>query len=114
MVNTGSDDQSVHPPHDNEATSRSTGFSMESLDLGPPIATLRSLGALSKKGTSPGSHIDPESRTIRAKNHPSYDPVSRGILSMDDAERAIRMYYLPFYSNASAKSYIDSSIIAIL
>ncbi|PWY83882.1 hypothetical protein BO94DRAFT_625431 [Aspergillus sclerotioniger CBS 115572] len=56
--------------------SHSPGFSMDGIDLGPPIATLRSLGALAKNDT-----------------HSGFDPVARGIISMEDAQSAITLFF---------------------
>lgn len=62
---------------------------MDKIDLGPPIATLRSLRALAKEDSL---SIAPTSnpRTSK-KHHDSYDPVLKGILSFEDAQRAIDM-----------------------
>lgn len=67
---------------------------MDTVDLGTPIATLRSLGALAKDGVPSGSHVQDSS--IRAslpstEHYAPFDPVARGLLSIYDAQRAINM-----------------------
>lgn len=70
-------------PHDNTPISQPKAFSMDTIDLGRPIATLRSLGDLSlSKDTQEGS----------AKSSPAHstlDPVPRGVLSVDDAQKVL-------------------------
>ena len=68
---------------------------MDKLDLGPPIATLRSLGALSKGGPSTECFLDRpnlQAPTDRVDSYHFCDPVSRGVLSDIEAERALAMY----------------------
>ena len=65
---------------------------MDSIDLEAPIATLRSLRALSKDGASPGSQIlDPNARSNFNKLDNAYDPVAAGILSAHEAQKMINM-----------------------
>ncbi|PYI03542.1 hypothetical protein BO78DRAFT_193882 [Aspergillus sclerotiicarbonarius CBS 121057] len=56
--------------------SHSPGFSMDGIDLGPPIATLRSLGALVKNDSRAGC-----------------DPVARGVISLEDAHSAMILFF---------------------
>ncbi|RAK98738.1 Zn(II)2Cys6 transcription factor [Aspergillus ibericus CBS 121593] len=56
--------------------SHSPGFSMDGIDLGPPIATLRSLGALAMNDSQAG-----------------FDPVARGVISVEDAQSAITLFF---------------------
>lgn len=68
---------------------------MDALDLGPPIATLRTLGALSKDSTSAVHNQDsttPTSTRSAVTCFGSDDPVLQGVLSMRDAQKAINMY----------------------
>lgn len=67
---------------------------MEKLDLGPPIETLRSLGALTKEdghcvSSMTDANTQPASVSVTHYNH--YDPISRGILSLEEAHRTIQM-----------------------
>ena len=67
---------------------QSHNFSMDAIDLGAPIATLRSLGALSNDGGSPeSSRIVP--KDIERSN--TCDPVARGVLSSHDSKKAVNM-----------------------
>jgi hypothetical protein len=87
--------QSTRLSYTDTPVSQSPGFSMDTLDLGPPIATLRSLGALTKVGPTSGSQVrDSSLRTSSngANRYSSCDPVSRGVLSIHEAQRAINMY----------------------
>ncbi|RDW62413.1 hypothetical protein BP6252_11846 [Coleophoma cylindrospora] len=81
----------------NDPVSQSPGFSMDSIDLGPPIATLRSLGALSKESAPPSdSHLNGLHNRASLNNNSrsmSYDPISRGILSSRDAQKAINIFF---------------------
>lgn len=92
----------LQPPHNASGGDvRVTGlqsepFSMDTLDLGPPIATLRSLGALSKGGPSTESFRDRpilQAPTDRGGSYRFCDPVSRGVLSDIEADRALNMYF---------------------
>lgn len=70
------------------------GFSMDTLDLEPPIATLRSLGALSKDGVStepPSLETEHRLKPMGVQRANSCDPISNGILSSEDAQKAINM-----------------------
>lgn len=59
---------------------------MDTLELEAPIATLRSLGALS------GDHSSDHSLAFRSPDHMSgFDPISRNILTATDARRAFDM-----------------------
>ncbi|OJJ46431.1 hypothetical protein ASPZODRAFT_1961848 [Penicilliopsis zonata CBS 506.65] len=49
---------------------------MDGIDLGPPMATLRSLGAVTKDDSATG-----------------FDPVSRGILQLDEAEKGVHRFF---------------------
>lgn len=89
------DGQSTRLSYTDTPVSQSPEFSMDTLDLGPPIATLRSLGALTKDGPTSGSQVrDSNLRTSSnaANRYSSCDPVSRGVLSIHEAQRAINMY----------------------
>lgn len=70
--------QSPSPPPD---------FCMTTLDLGPPIATLRSLGALPGRvqGSSPSNISTPPGQRC------PHDPVAAGVISRADAHRAVEM-----------------------
>jgi hypothetical protein len=59
---------------------------MEQLELGAPIATLRSLGALSEGYGSGAGHARIEA------NRSSADPIANGILTEQEASRAFRMW----------------------
>ncbi|KAH8698691.1 hypothetical protein BGW36DRAFT_149806 [Talaromyces proteolyticus] len=72
--------------------SHSPGFSMDGIDLGPPIATLRSLGALSKDEPNSNSNLQ-TARTKQAPYNSIYDPVSRGVLTIHEAQRAISIFF---------------------
>lgn len=80
--------RSVHFAARQATQPQSHNFSMDAIDLGAPIATLRSLGALSKDGGSPES-----SRVVPRDIERSYscDPVARGVLSDGDARKAVNM-----------------------
>lgn len=56
---------------------------VESLQLDAPIATLRSLGAISQDGWRGRAAESPSSASS------SFDPVSRGVLPLDDASQCI-------------------------
>lgn len=89
------DGQSTRFSYTDTPVSQSPGFSMDTLDLGPPIATLRSLGALTKDGPTSGSHVRDSSLPTSSNGvhrHFPCDPVSRGVLSIREAQRAIDMY----------------------
>lgn len=64
-------------------------FDMDNLELEDPIATLRSLGALSPESMNAGPSSTQESRSTSSLA--SYDPINRGILTMHECERAIGM-----------------------
>jgi hypothetical protein len=68
--------------------SRSPSSSMDGIDLGPPIATLRSLRALANDESGFVSNAP----TAKARYHGIFHPISQGLLSIDDAQRAIHMY----------------------
>ena len=65
-------------------------FDMESLELEDPIATLRSLGALSPESMNAQSCNGQEIRST--SSFASYDPISCGIVTMHECERAFAMY----------------------
>ena len=76
------------------AISQSPGFSMDGLDLEAPIATLRSLAALSKDTAPSASQFldsNDGTSTNSGAHYSKYDPISRGILTVYDAQRAIQM-----------------------
>ncbi|PVH83619.1 hypothetical protein DL98DRAFT_652429 [Cadophora sp. DSE1049] len=81
----------------NHQATQSQNFSMDDIDLGPPIATLRSLGALSNDGGSPESSRI-VTQDIERSN--SWDPVSRGVLSDRDARKAVNIYFENCHPNA--------------
>ncbi|KAL2824975.1 hypothetical protein BJY01DRAFT_163402 [Aspergillus pseudoustus] len=56
--------------------SHSQDFAIDDIDIGPPIATLRSLGALAKEDL-----------------HSGYDPVASGIITLEEAQNAINLYF---------------------
>lgn len=62
---------------------------MDGIDLGPPIATLRSLKALTKYGDMLDSHIPTPERNGLC----TFDPIQRGIMTVKDAQQAIDMYH---------------------
>lgn len=100
------DGQSTPLSYTDTPVPQSPGFSMDTLDLGPPIATLRSLGALTKGGPTLGSQVrDSNLRTSSnvANRYPSCDPVSRGVLSIHEAQRVINMYTSVFLYMRSVK-----------
>lgn len=67
----------------------SNAFSIDRISLGTPFATLRSLGALARDE----SDSKPQTkRTSRSSYHSFYDPVSRGILSLNDAAKTVKMW----------------------
>lgn len=72
-------------PYDNTPISQPKDFSMDTLDLGPPIATLRSLGDLY---TNKAVLTTQESPAKSYSIHSTIDPISRGVLSVDDAQKA--------------------------
>ncbi|KZF19673.1 hypothetical protein L228DRAFT_285614 [Xylona heveae TC161] len=76
--------------------SHTSTFSMDGIGLGPPIATLRSLGALSKDEGRLSSH-SPELKSKGTPNvlnrYTACDPVARGVLSVHDAQRAIHIFF---------------------
>ena len=65
-------------------------ISISQLELGAPIATLRSLGALRDSRTSHAGNIESETNT-----GPSFDPITLGILTEQEAIRAFNMYVFP-------------------
>jgi hypothetical protein len=87
--------QPIYLPNTNSPVSHTPGFNMDSLDIGAPIATLRSMQALSPDHSkSPAdSHIF--SIKNRGTANSLYDPVSQGVLSVQDSQRAINMYVHP-------------------
>lgn len=76
---------SLSPPEPTQF--RSPVSSIDAIDLGPPIATLRSLRELAKDESIPS--LNPVSRIKHGRG--PFDPISQGILSMDDAQAAIDM-----------------------
>jgi hypothetical protein len=70
--------------------SNSPSFTLDGIDLGPPIATLRSLGALAKDEST--SNPKPlTARKSQASHQSIYDPVAEKILSISEAGQAITM-----------------------
>lgn len=80
------EDEAPTAPYDNTPVSQPKAFSMDTLDLGPPIATLRSLGDLS---TNKAVLDTQESPATSHSIYSTIDPISRGVLSVDDAQAAI-------------------------
>lgn len=77
-----------------EPLTHSPTFTMDKLNLDAPIATLRSLGALTKDVPSSErvSHDSVVSPLLRENSRSALcDPVTRGILSIHDAQKAINM-----------------------
>lgn len=80
--------------------SQTPAFCMDTLDLGPPISTLRSLGALSPDATYSDfkdiANCARSNSNVTERSH-SYDPIQRGVLSANDAQRAVGMlvYFNP-------------------
>lgn len=60
---------------------------MDGIDLGPPIATLRSLKVLATHGDI----HDTNTPTLKRKSLSSFDPVRQGLLTVKDAQKAIDM-----------------------
>ncbi|PWN18411.1 hypothetical protein BCV69DRAFT_72240 [Microstroma glucosiphilum] len=75
--------QSASSPRSSSSQSR---IGVESLQLDAPIATLRSLGAISQDGWRGRAVESPSSASS------SFDPVSRGVLPLDDASQCIATY----------------------
>ena len=85
--NSKDDNQSNISPYSTELPD-SNSFSIDRISLGTPFATLRSLGALARDE----SDSKPQAkRTSRSSHRSAYDPVSRGILSLNDARKAVEM-----------------------
>ena len=63
---------------------------MDGIDLGPPIATLRSLKVLATHGDLHDQHKPAPKRNRLF----SFDPVRQGLLGVKDAQKAIDMYYI--------------------
>lgn len=77
-----------------EPLTHSPTFTMDKLNLDAPIATLRSLGALTKDGppSERVCHDSVVSPLLRENSRSAVcDPVTRGILSIHDAQKAINM-----------------------
>lgn len=72
--------QRASSPRSSSSLSR---VGVESLQLDAPIATLRSLGAISQDGWRGRAAESPSSASS------SFDPVSRGVLPLDDASQCI-------------------------
>lgn len=91
-VNTNERPRDIQPEHQ-EAPSRSQNdiydspeSSIDGIHLGPPIATLRSLRVLA------GERV--HDSTLRAQRYKSiYDPTYQGLLTAEDVQRAVEMYY---------------------
>ncbi|KAJ5987442.1 hypothetical protein N7451_011807 [Penicillium sp. IBT 35674x] len=62
---------------------------MDGIDLGPPIATLRSLKVLATHGDI----HDPNTPTPKRKRLSSFDPVRQGLLTVNDAQKAIDIFF---------------------
>jgi hypothetical protein len=62
--------------------------SLNGIDLGPPIATLRSLRALAEEDTV----YDGANSKTQTNCRDEFDPTLQGLLSSDDVQRAIDMY----------------------
>ncbi|KAL3455150.1 hypothetical protein BJX64DRAFT_298043 [Aspergillus heterothallicus] len=57
-------------------TSHSPSFAIDDIDIGPPIATLRSLGALAKEDLRSG-----------------YDPIASGVITLEEAQSAVNIFF---------------------
>jgi hypothetical protein len=69
--------------------------SIDGIHLGPPIATLRSLRVLAEEQVH-----DSTSRAL--KYNSIYNPIHQGLLSVEDVQRAIEMYFtIPFGKRAT-------------
>lgn len=78
----------ISPYH--SSLSDSPTFTLDGIDLGPPIATLRSLGALTKEESASNSKPLAASKS-QPPRESIYDPVANKIMSIDEAAQAIGM-----------------------
>lgn len=65
---------------------------IDAVDLGPPISTLRSLGAMhgyQRAFELENSALNTTRSYEQAAQYGPYDPISNGILTMNEASRAI-------------------------
>lgn len=74
---------------------------MDGIDLGPPIATLRSLKALASHGDT----HDPNTPAPRGNRLFSFNPVRLGLLTVRDAQKTIDMYQI---NRSAVHSRLDS------
>ena len=80
-----SEDHTTPFPNPNTPLPQQTpSFSMDTLDLGPPTETLRTLGALSKAQAQAPPALQP---------HSKYDPVLHGVVSAHDAQKAFNIFF---------------------
>ncbi|KAJ5081018.1 hypothetical protein N7456_013728 [Penicillium angulare] len=77
--------------------SRTPGSAVDGIDLGAPIATLRSLGALATDESK--TEYEPASLAKPIFANP-FDPISQGLLSVQESQRAIDIFFQHCHSSA--------------
>jgi hypothetical protein len=82
--------QSISPSR--TGASRTPGSAVDGIDLGAPIATLRSLGALATDESKTEYEPTSLAKPIFAN---TFDPISQGLLSVHESQRAIDMCVFP-------------------
>lgn len=79
---------------------------MDGIDLGAPIATLRSLGAMATDESKTEYQPTSLAKPIFAN---TFDPISQGLLSVHESQRAIDMCVFS-YPISTKRTWTDSDV----